>query len=156
MPFPSSGDLPDPGTIPMIVSAARVHTRRMSFAAPVCPSVPQSCPLPLPPVSGSSRSHTLHLVATSLWSSLIWECPQPFCLRTLTFRSLGHLLECSTAWFVCFLVMRFRLEHWGEDMGEWCCVLLIRAPQEARDHGLSPWQRGRVWSLGSRRACEIL
>ena len=78
------------------------------------------------------------------------------CRRTLTFRSLGHFLECSTAWCVCFLVMRFRLKHVGEDTGEWGCVLLIRAPQEACDHGLFPWQRCRAWSLGSRRTCEVL
>ena len=78
------------------------------------------------------------------------------CLRTLTFRSLGHFLEWPTAWFVCFLVMRFRLNHVGENTGEWCCVFLIRAPQEAHDHGPFPWQRCRVWSLGSGCICKIL
>ena len=87
LPFPSpdllllSGDLPDPGIKPRSPALQAYTLPSEPPGKP--PSLSRSCPFPLPSVSGSSQSRTLHLgalhlVALSLWSSLIWECPQPF------------------------------------------------------------------------------
>ena len=148
LPFPSpdllliSGDLPDPG----------IEPRSPALQADAFPSEPPGKPPQYVPMLSfpstfcfrvQSESHVAFggLAFGGLVSLIVFNLgvSSAFpCRRTLTFRSLGHFLECSTAWCVCFLVMRFRLKHVGKDTGEWGCVLLIRAPQEACDHGLFP------------------
>ena len=135
LPFPSpdllllSGDLPDPGIKPRSPALQAYALPSEPPGKP--PSLSRSCPVPILSFPSTfcfrvqSESHVAFggLAFGGLVSLIVFHLgvSSAFpCRRTLTFRSLGHFLECSTAWCVCFLVMRFRLTHVGEDTGEWC------------------------------------